>query len=136
MSLSPRRITNKPSSSTITTKIFQRNGRNDNYQPIVHDPPEISWENSLGAPNGVPFDEPTKELLKACLEVKLPSPTTLTEIIKRSENFPVPFPVSNVRCRALRDRGIGMDTLEVRYTFSTSIIRYFACGWRYFFFIL
>ncbi|XP_031785731.1 uncharacterized protein LOC100116601 isoform X5 [Nasonia vitripennis] len=80
---------------------------------MLHDPPEISWENSLGAPNGVPFDDATKELLRGCLDVKMPTPATLTEIIKRSENFPVPFPVNSVRCCSLRDRGIGMDTLEL-----------------------
>ena len=88
---------------------------------ILHEPPEISWENTLGAPNGVPFDDATKDLLRGCIDVKMPTLTTLTEIIKRSENFPVPFPVNTVRSFALRDRGIGIDTLEVciDYLFNT-----------------
>ncbi|KAJ8673429.1 hypothetical protein QAD02_004691 [Eretmocerus hayati] len=81
-------------------------------EQMLLEPPEISWENTLGAPNGVPFDEPTKELLRECLEQKVPAPTTLTEIIKRSEGFPVRFPVNGMRSYALRDRGVGMDTLE------------------------
>ncbi|XP_014210277.1 uncharacterized protein LOC106640682 [Copidosoma floridanum] len=92
---------------------FRRHNRQrDESMNVLHEPPEISWENTLGAPTGVPFDDETKELLRACLGAKMPSPATLTEIIKRSENFPVPFPVGNARSFALRDRGVGMDTLE------------------------
>ncbi|XP_058789868.1 uncharacterized protein LOC131663458 isoform X3 [Phymastichus coffea] len=80
---------------------------------LLREPPEIKWDKTLGTDSGVAFDDATRELLRGCLDVKMPAPVTLTEIIKRSEDFPVPFPVSAVRCRALRDRGIGMDTLEL-----------------------
>ncbi|XP_015598090.1 uncharacterized protein LOC107269110 isoform X2 [Cephus cinctus] len=75
--------------------------------------PEISWENTLGAPGGVPFDHETKELLKKCLDVSQPLPTTSLEIIKRSESFPLKFPINTVRCAALKDRGISEDVLDL-----------------------
>ncbi|XP_012272314.1 uncharacterized protein LOC105695377 [Orussus abietinus] len=82
-------------------------------QALIREAPEISWENTLGAPSGVPLDEDTKELLKTCMDVSVPPPTTLTELIKRSEIFPISFPINTVRCAALRDRGIHHDILEV-----------------------
>ncbi|XP_054010549.1 uncharacterized protein LOC128893551 isoform X1 [Hylaeus anthracinus] len=82
-------------------------------QALLKEPPEISWENTLGAPNGVPFDEDTKELLRKCLDVAAPSPTTLAQIIKRSEAFPIRFPINTPRCSALRDRGVSTDILEM-----------------------
>ncbi|XP_034177844.1 ADP-ribosylarginine hydrolase CG3568 isoform X1 [Osmia lignaria lignaria] len=81
-------------------------------QALLREPPEISWENTLGAPNGVPFDDDTKELLRKCIDVSTPTPTTLPQIIKRSEAFPIKFPVNTIRCSALRDRGISTDILE------------------------
>ncbi|XP_014234714.1 uncharacterized protein LOC106657626 [Trichogramma pretiosum] len=92
---------------------FRRRSRfTEASQKLIDEVPDISWENTLGAPNGVPFDEATKDLLRACIDQKMPTPTTLTEIIKRSENFPVPFPVNTVRSFSLRNRGIGIDILE------------------------
>ena len=82
-------------------------------QQLLKEPPEISWENSLGSPSGVPFDDDTKELLKECLDVSAPSPATLAQIIKRSEAFPIKFPINTVRSSNLRDRGIGTDILEM-----------------------
>jgi hypothetical protein len=79
----------------------------------LKEPPEISWENTLGSPNGVPFDDDTKELLKSCLDVTVPPPTNVAELIKRSDAFPVKFPISTMRCAALRDRGIDMEAIEV-----------------------
>lgn len=80
---------------------------------LLKDPPEISWENTLGSPHGVPFDEDTKELLKKCLDASVPPPTSLAELMKRSEAFPVKFPISTMRCASLRNRGIGAETIEV-----------------------
>ncbi|RLU19219.1 hypothetical protein DMN91_007776 [Ooceraea biroi] len=82
-------------------------------QALLKEPPEISWENTLGSPHGVPFDDDTKELLKSCLDVSVPPPTNLAELIKRSNAFPVKFPISTMRCAALRDRGIGAETVEL-----------------------
>ncbi|XP_015433245.1 PREDICTED: uncharacterized protein LOC107189267 isoform X2 [Dufourea novaeangliae] len=82
-------------------------------QALLQEAPEISWENTLGAPNGVPFDDDTKELLRTCLDVSAPSPTTLAQIIKRSEVFPINFPINTTRCSALRDRGISTEILEM-----------------------
>ncbi|XP_076166778.1 ADP-ribosylarginine hydrolase CG3568 isoform X2 [Ptiloglossa arizonensis] len=82
-------------------------------QALLKDPPEISWENTLGAPNGVPLDDDTKELLRKCLVVSVPTPTTLAQIIKRSEAFPIYFPINTTRCSALKDRGISTDVLEM-----------------------
>ncbi|KAG7202883.1 hypothetical protein KM043_010031 [Ampulex compressa] len=81
-------------------------------QMLTKEPPEISWENTLGAPNGVPFDDDTKELLKKCLDVAATSTTTLPELIKRSEVFPVNFPINTMRCSTLKDRGVSADILE------------------------
>lgn len=86
----------------------------DARQPVVLlEAPEISWENTLGAPNGVPLDEDTKELLRKCLDVSIPSPTTLEQIIERSKAFPINFPIQTTRCFSLKDRGIATDILEV-----------------------
>ncbi|CAL1684788.1 unnamed protein product [Lasius platythorax] len=81
-------------------------------QMLMKDPPEISWENTLGSPHGVPFDDDTKELLKKCLDVSVPPPTSVAELIKRSDAFPVKFPISTMRCASLRDRGISAETIE------------------------
>ncbi|XP_046751797.1 uncharacterized protein LOC124414772 isoform X1 [Diprion similis] len=75
--------------------------------------PDISWENTLGAPNGVPIDEDTKKILKPCLDLPPPPPISLNELITKSENFPITIPVNTVRARALKERGISPDTLEV-----------------------
>ncbi|EFN82628.1 uncharacterized protein LOC105184958 isoform X2 [Harpegnathos saltator] len=82
-------------------------------QALAKEPPEISWENTLGSPNGVPFDDDTKELLKRCLDISVPPPTSLSELIKRSDAFPVKFPISTMRCAALKDRGINPETIEL-----------------------
>lgn len=82
-------------------------------QALLKEAPEISWENTLGAPDGVPFDDDTTELLRKCIDVSTPTPTNLAQIIKRSEAFPINFPVKTVRCSSLRDRGIGTDILEM-----------------------
>ncbi|XP_017875387.1 uncharacterized protein LOC108622189 isoform X2 [Ceratina calcarata] len=97
--------------------MFKRNwksrGRLDeNQQAVLKEPPEISWENTLGAPDGVPFDDDTKELLRKCIDVSTPTPTTLAQIMKRSEAFPINFPIKTVRCFALKDRGIPTEVLE------------------------
>ncbi|XP_043278458.1 uncharacterized protein [Venturia canescens] len=76
------------------------------------EPPEISWENTLGAPGGVPFDDDTRDLLKECLDLRIPQPSTLPQLIERSEAFPLAFPVNSSRCAVLRDRGIPHETLE------------------------
>ncbi|XP_076645283.1 ADP-ribosylarginine hydrolase CG2909 [Halictus rubicundus] len=83
-----------------------------NQEELLREAPEISWENTLGAPNGVPFDEDTKELLRKCVDVSAPSPATLTQIMKRSEAFPIKFPIKTTRCSALRERGISTEVLE------------------------
>lgn len=83
-------------------------------QKIIRDPPEISWKTQLGPPNGIPINEDTKNLLKTCLDVSMPSPTTLPELVKQSESFPVSFPINTGRCSTLRDRGIEPNILEVR----------------------
>lgn len=75
--------------------------------------PEISWENTLGAPNGIPFDDDTKELVKSCMNLPMPPPTTLSIIIKKSDVFPIKFPVDTVKCHSLKERGIAIDILEV-----------------------
>lgn len=80
---------------------------------MAREPPEISWENTLGSPNGVPFDEETKILLRDCLNVSMPPQITLTELMKRSDAFPIPFPINSPRCFALKSRGISTDILEV-----------------------
>lgn len=82
-------------------------------QALTKEPPEISWENSLGSPSGVPFDDDTKELLKKCLDVSMPPPTSLSELIKRSDAFPIKFPINTMRCAALKDRGINPEIIEV-----------------------
>lgn len=106
------------------SKLFasQSNRRAEEAQQQM-EPPEISWENSLGSRHGVPFDDDTKELLKICLDVSLPPPTSLPELIKRSDAFPVKFPIGTMRCAALKDRGISAETIEVcakraNYSFS------------------
>lgn len=91
----------------------QRRAAEARQQALLREPPEISWENALGSPNGVPFDDDTKELLKKCLDVSVPPPTNLAELIKRSDTFPVKFPIGTMRCAALRDRGINAETIEV-----------------------
>jgi len=88
---------------------------------LAKDPPEISWENALGSPNGVPFDDDTKELLRKCLDVSVPPPTSVVELIRRSNAFPVKFPINTVRCAALKDRGISSDTIEVCKLFNPEI---------------
>ncbi|XP_031365350.1 uncharacterized protein LOC102673852 isoform X2 [Apis dorsata] len=82
-------------------------------QALLKEPPEISWENTLGAPDGVPFDDDTKELLRRCIDVSTSTPTTLTQIMKRSEAFPINFPINTVRCSALKERGISTNILEM-----------------------
>ncbi|KAL0118626.1 hypothetical protein PUN28_009357 [Cardiocondyla obscurior] len=82
-------------------------------QLLAKDPPEISWENTLGSPHGVPFDDDTKELLKKCLNVSVPPPTSVAELIRRSNAFPLKFPINTVKCTALKDRGISSDTIEL-----------------------
>lgn len=91
-------------------------------QALLKEPPEISWENTLGAPDGVPFDDDTKELLRRCIDVSTSTPTTLTQIMKRSEAFPINFPINTVRCSALKERGISTNILEVR---PLKFLRYF-----------
>ncbi|XP_076235327.1 ADP-ribosylarginine hydrolase CG2909 isoform X2 [Calliopsis andreniformis] len=91
----------------------QRRMEEARQQQLLKEAPEISWENTLGSPNGVPFDDETKELLKKCLDVSAPAPTTLAQIIKRSEAFPIKFPINTVRCSALRDRGVSTEILEM-----------------------
>ena len=94
-----------------------RSRQDETQRPVtLREPPEISWENTLGAPNGVPFDDETKALLRDCLGVSMPPPTTLAELLKRSDAFPIPFPINTPRCSALKSRGIGTDILEVRTT--------------------
>ncbi|KAH0539595.1 uncharacterized protein LOC123260183 isoform X2 [Cotesia glomerata] len=80
--------------------------------PVIMEPPEISWENTLGSPNGVPFDDDTKQLVKDCMHVCTPPPVTLTTLIKRSEIFPIQFPIKTVRCSFLKERSIKTDILE------------------------
>lgn len=80
---------------------------------LAREPPELSWENTLGSPHGVPFDDDTKELLKKCLDVSVSPPTSLAELIKQSDAFPVKFPISTMRCASLKDRGISAETIEV-----------------------
>ncbi|XP_031842434.1 ADP-ribosylarginine hydrolase CG3568-like isoform X2 [Nomia melanderi] len=82
-------------------------------QALLKKAPNISWKNTLGTPNGVPIDEDTKELLKKCLDVSAPPPTTLEQIIQQSEAFPINFPIQTTRCSTLRDRGIATDILEM-----------------------
>lgn len=91
----------------------QRRDEESQQEVLTKEPPEISWENTLGAPNGVPFDDDTKELLRKCLDVTPPAPANLSQIIKRSEAFPINFPINTIRCSALRDRGITTDILEM-----------------------
>ncbi|KAK2589297.1 hypothetical protein KPH14_007848 [Odynerus spinipes] len=97
------------------TKILQSHRRVEEtrQQALTREPPEISWENTLGAPNGVPFDDDTKELLKKCLDVSIPTPATFTEIIKRSSTFPINFPINTVKCLAMRERGVSAELLEL-----------------------
>lgn len=95
---------------------IRRNNRQvdeNRQQTLIKEPPEISWENTLGAPNGVPFDEDTKDLLRKCLDLSMPAPTNLAQIIKRSEAFPINFPIKTTRCSTLRDKGISTDILEM-----------------------
>ncbi|CAL7950081.1 unnamed protein product [Xylocopa violacea] len=93
----------------------KNHGRIDStrQQALLKEPPEISWENTLGAPDGVPFDDDTKELLRKCIDVSTPTPTTLSQIIKRSEAFPINFPINTVRCSTLRDKGVATNVLEM-----------------------
>lgn len=97
-------------------------------QALLKEPPEISWENTLGAPDGVPFDDDTKELLRRCIDVSTSTPTTLTQIMKRSEAFPINFPINTVRCSALKERGISTNILEVR---RLKFLRYFLSSSSY-----
>jgi len=104
----------------------QRRAEEARQQALLKEPPEISWENTLGSPNGVPFDDDTKELLKRCLDVTIPPPTNVAELIKRSDAFPVKFPISTMRCAALRDRGIEVEAIEVcTKLFDRSIVTWF-----------
>ncbi|XP_011315507.1 uncharacterized protein [Fopius arisanus] len=80
--------------------------------PIPMEPPQISWENTLGSPNGVPFDDETKELVGDCMGVPVPPPVNILTIIKKSDGFPIQFPIKTVQCAALRARGISEDILE------------------------
>ncbi|XP_044577113.1 uncharacterized protein LOC123260183 isoform X4 [Cotesia glomerata] len=92
---------------------FQKHLRIDDPKiPVIMEPPEISWENTLGSPNGVPFDDDTKQLVKDCMHVCTPPPVTLTTLIKRSEIFPIQFPIKTVRCSFLKERSIKTDILE------------------------
>lgn len=91
---------------------------------LMKDPPEISWENTLGSPHGVPFDDDTKELLKKCLDVSVPPPTSVSELIKRSDAFPVKFPISTMRCASLRDRGISAEAIEVCVNLANYLIEH------------
>lgn len=61
----------------------------------------------------MPIDEETKELLKKCLDLSTPSPVTLDELIAKSDDFPITIPVNTVRARALKERGISSEILEV-----------------------
>ncbi|XP_029164356.1 uncharacterized protein LOC114935638 isoform X2 [Nylanderia fulva] len=81
-------------------------------QMLLRYPPEISWENTLGSPHGVPFDDDMIELLKNCLDVSVPPPTSFVDLIERSEAFPVKFPISTMRCVSLRNRGVSPETIE------------------------
>ncbi|XP_032675336.1 uncharacterized protein LOC116846058 isoform X2 [Odontomachus brunneus] len=111
--LSPRPLTG------ITSSLLSRGPKNNrrtdemHQQALIKEPPEISWENSLGSPSGVPFDDDTKELLKKCLDVSIPPPTSLSELIKRSNAFPIKFPINTMRFTALKDRGINPETIEL-----------------------
>ncbi|XP_034173935.2 ADP-ribosylarginine hydrolase CG3568-like [Osmia lignaria lignaria] len=78
-------------------------------EALFREPSEIS----LGAPNGVPFDDDTKEMLRKCIDVSIPTPTSLPQIIKQSEAFPLKFPIDTMRCSALRNRGVSTDILEM-----------------------
>lgn len=93
--------------------------------PIPMDPPEISWENTLGSPNGVPFDGETKELVGDCMGVPIPPPVNILTVIKKSDGFPVPFPIKTVQSSALRARGISEDILEVISCFLSIILCHF-----------
>ncbi|KYN16193.1 hypothetical protein ALC57_11546, partial [Trachymyrmex cornetzi] len=84
----------------------------EELQQMPKDPPEISWNYTLGSPNGVPFDDDTKELLRKCLDVSVSPPISVTELIRRSNTFPLKFPINTVRCAALQDRGISTDSIE------------------------
>ncbi|XP_076762495.1 ADP-ribosylarginine hydrolase CG2909 [Xylocopa sonorina] len=101
--------------SLFSCCIRRNHGRIDStrQQALLKEPPEISWENTLGAPDGVPFDDDTKELLRKCIDVSTPTPTTLSQIIKRSEAFPINFPINTVRCSTLRDKGVATNILEM-----------------------
>ncbi|XP_018368077.1 PREDICTED: uncharacterized protein LOC108764362 isoform X1 [Trachymyrmex cornetzi] len=85
----------------------------EELQQMPKDPPEISWNYTLGSPNGVPFDDDTKELLRKCLDVSVSPPISVTELIRRSNTFPLKFPINTVRCAALQDRGISTDSIEL-----------------------
>ncbi|XP_014478747.1 PREDICTED: uncharacterized protein LOC106746556 isoform X2 [Dinoponera quadriceps] len=82
-------------------------------EALIKEPPEISWENTLGSPDGVPFDDDTKELLKRCLDISVPPPTNLSELMKRSDAFPVKFPISTMTCAALKTRGTSPEVIEL-----------------------
>lgn len=77
--------------------------------------PEISWNNTLGFPDGVALDDATRESLQSCLEVKMPPPVILNELIQQSSAFPISFPIDTARCSTLKDQGIRTDILEVRW---------------------
>ncbi|XP_018351329.1 PREDICTED: uncharacterized protein LOC108753876 isoform X2 [Trachymyrmex septentrionalis] len=80
---------------------------------LAKDPPEISWDYTLGSPNGVPFDDDIKELLRKCLDVSVSPSINITELIRRSNAFPLMFPINTVKCAALKDRGISTDFIEL-----------------------
>ncbi|XP_012256850.2 uncharacterized protein LOC105686515 [Athalia rosae] len=82
-------------------------------ESLALEAPDISWENTLGAPGGIPIDDETKELLKKCLDLPAPAPVTVDELILKSDEFPIAIPVNSVRLRNLKERGISTDILEV-----------------------
>ncbi|KAK0089336.1 hypothetical protein PV325_007880 [Microctonus aethiopoides] len=90
----------------------RRLGVDETKIPMMIEPPEISWENSLGTPHGVPIDEDTKELVRDCMHTCMPPPITLATLMKRSEIFPISFPVKSVKCSFLLERGIRENVLE------------------------
>ncbi|XP_044006151.1 uncharacterized protein LOC122851159 isoform X2 [Aphidius gifuensis] len=80
---------------------------------MIEAAPEISWENTLGAPNGVPFDNDTRQLVNDCINLPMPSPINISVLIEKSNNFPIEFPINTIKSISLKEQSnIPVDMLE------------------------
>lgn len=81
---------------------------------MMKNAPEISWENTLGAPNGVPFDDDTRQLVNDCINLPMPSPINISLLFEKSNNFPIKFPINTIKSISLKEQNnVPINILEV-----------------------